>query len=176
MIKLIARSSSRTLLPVLCTIAGLTTVGLGSIALRGETRASAPVLEAEVDTALYVQYEAPPVPPVIVHVRHRTEQHGASGSFSPRRVVVRRGDVVRFETDGLAAHNVSFGPEDNPGAAVLPPSGTYLTSPGQAYDVRIDLEPGVYRFRCDPHAPMGERGTLVVKESLDDPDPVGEIR
>ena len=173
MIEIITRSTSRTLLPLLCTIAGLATAGVAGIGIRGATAPEAPVSHVPAwvaDTMIAVEI-APAAPLAIVHVHQRTVHGGASGVFSPSRVVVRRGDILRFETDGLAAHNVSFLAVDNEGAALLLPPSPYLTTPGQSSDVRIDLEPGVYRFQCDPHAAMGEYGVVVV-EDADAPDPV----
>jgi plastocyanin len=176
MIEIITRSSSRTLLPILSTIVGLATVGVAGIGIRGVTAPETPVSHAPSWVADTMMVAAPmPVPAAeatVVRVYHRTQHGGASGVFSPSRVVVRRGDVVRIETDGLAAHNVSFLAVDNQGAAFLPPSTPYLTSPGQSHDLPIDLEPGVYRFQCDPHAAMGEYGVLEVREGADAPGPV----
>ncbi|HEU4560379.1 MAG TPA: protein kinase [Longimicrobium sp.] len=94
-------------------------------------------------------------------VRHVTTADGAAGAFGPTVVHARRGDVLRFVTDGLAAHNVSFPASENP-RRDLPPYLPYLTAPGQTSDLVVDLPPGTYHFQCDPHAAMGERGTLVV--------------
>jgi len=164
MIESLARFPGRTLLPILGTIAALAASGATSIGAGGEAGGSA--------SAAVGRMDAPPAGTTVVHVRHRTEYQGASGSFSPDTVVVRRGDVVRFATDGLAPHNVSFMQADNPGVSFLPPAGPYLISKDQSYKLRVDLEPGVYRFQCDPHAPMGEQGVLVVMEAMDPPAPV----
>lgn len=165
MIRSLARSNSRTLLPILCAIAGLTALGLGTIGIGLAREPDTSGADAELRwSGSYVDFPEP-ARETVVHVRHRTESRGASGSFSPGRVVARRFDVVRFETDGGAAHNVSFTAEHNPGASFLPGHGPYLTAPGQTHDVRIDLEPGIYHFQCDAHAAMGERGVLEVLEA-----------
>jgi plastocyanin len=164
MIEVLARLASRTLVPILCAIAGLATMGLASAGVHGATHPDASAVERGMDSRLAQD--------TVIVVRHRTENHGASGSFSSRRTVVHQGDWVRFETDGLSVHNVSFSPVENEGAAGLPEPGPYLTRAGQKHDIRVDLEPGVYRFQCDPHAAMGERGILVVREAIDAPRPV----
>jgi plastocyanin len=164
MIDLLPRLTSRTLLPILGAIAGLATVGLASARAHGATYPDASAVERGREMGIARD--------TVIVVRHRTENHGASGSFSPKRTVVYQGDLVRFETDGLSIHNVSFSPVENEGAASLPESGPYLTRAGQAHEIRVDLEPGVYRFQCDPHAAMGERGILIVREAIDMPAPV----
>ncbi len=161
MTEALARLTGR-LHPILGAIAGLAAVGMVSAGVHGDASASA--VDPRIDSR--------PGHDKVIVVRHRTENHGASGSFSPKRVVVYRGDVVRFETDGLSIHNVSFSPVENEGAASLPERGPYLTRAGQAHEVRVGLEPGVYRFQCDPHAAMGEQGILVVMEAIDPPAPI----
>ena len=84
------------------------------------------------------------------------------GSFEPAQVEARPGDVIRFvNVDNV--HNVSFPAARNSGAANLPAPSPYLTSPGQTYDLAVDLAPGSYTFQCDPHVPMGMIGTLTVR-------------
>lgn len=92
-----------------------------------------------------------------------TTPDGASGRFEPAGVSARRGDIVRFITDGRTVHNVSFPPSENPGKHHLPPLGPYLTAPGQSYDVVVELDHGAYHFQCDPHATMRMKGTLTVR-------------
>lgn len=162
MTQALARFTGRTLLPILGAIAGLATAGLASADVRGGDRAS----------TVGRGMEARRAQDTVIVVRHRTEHYGASGSFSPKRVVVHRGDVVRFETDGLSVHSVSFNPAENEGVAALPEPGPYLTRAGQAHEIRVELEPGVYRFQCTPHAAMGEQGVLVVMEAIYPPAPV----
>jgi plastocyanin len=100
----------------------------------------------------------------VVEVHMVTSANGASGTFEPANVTVKKGDTLRFITDGKTVHNVSFPPADNPGKTNLPPSpGTYLTTPNQSFDVVVNMDPGTYNFVCDPHATMGMRGTLTVQ-------------
>lgn len=118
---------------------------------------------------------APAVPPAaapaaapatgnVVEVRMVTSANGATGTFEPANVTVKRGDTVRFITDGKTVHNASFPPAQNPGKTNLPPSpGPYLTTPNQSYDVVINMDPGTYNYVCDPHATMGMTGTITVQ-------------
>jgi plastocyanin len=77
---------------------------------------------------------------------------------------VKKGDTVRFITDGKTVHNASFPPAENAGKSNLPPSpGPYLTTPNQNYDVVVNMDPGTYNYQCDPHAAMGMKGTLTVQ-------------
>ena len=117
---------------------------------------------------------APAVPPAaapatapatgnVVEVRMVTTQNGASGVFEPANITVRKGDTIRWINDGGAAHNASFPPAENAGAANLPGPGPYLTTAGQTYDVQVNMDPGTYNYQCDPHALMGMKGTITVQ-------------
>lgn len=96
-------------------------------------------------------------------VRAVTTQNGASGVFEPANITVRKGDTIRWITDGAAAHNVSFPPAENAGAANLPGPGPYLTTAGQTYDIQVNMDPGTYNYQCDPHAVTGMKGTITVQ-------------
>jgi plastocyanin len=100
----------------------------------------------------------------VVEVHMVTSADGASGHFEPANVTVKKGDTVRFITDGKTVHNVSFPPAENVGKSNLPASpGTYLTTPNQTYDVVVNMDTGTYNFQCDPHATMGMKGVLTVQ-------------
>lgn len=100
----------------------------------------------------------------VVEVHMVTSANGATGTFEPANVTVKKGDTLRFITDGKTVHNATFPPADNPGATGLPQGpGTYLTTPNQSYDVVINMEPGTYKYQCDPHATMGMTGTVTVQ-------------
>lgn len=96
------------------------------------------------------------------NVRMTTTQGGASGTFEPASITVKKGDVIHFVSEGNAAHNASFPADQNPGAANLPAASPYLTD-GQTYDMPITMEPGTYNYHCDPHAAMGMKGTITVQ-------------
>lgn len=101
----------------------------------------------------------------VVEVQIRTTGNGASGVFAPHEVHARRGDLLRFQmADGVAIHNLSFVHfnDDTPGVQ-LPPDSPYLTEPGQAWQVRVNLPPGTYKFGCLPHHGT-HHGTLIVEE------------
>jgi plastocyanin len=71
--------------------------------------------------------------------------------------------VVRF-TLGTGVHNVHFLADSNPGKQGLPPASDMLQIPGQTYDLKVTLAPGTYYYQCDPHALLGMKGHLTVKE------------
>jgi plastocyanin len=98
----------------------------------------------------------------VVEVHMVTTPDGASGRFEPANVTVKKGDTVRFITDGKAAHNVSFPPAENAGKSNLPGPSPYVTTAGQTYDLPVTLDAGTYNFQCDPHATMGMKGVLTV--------------
>lgn len=87
---------------------------------------------------------------------------GSKAVFEPAEVTAKQGDVLRFvNVDNV--HNVSFPADKNANAAGLPAASPFLTTPGQTYDVTVDMQPGTYTFQCDPHVAMGMVGTLTVQ-------------
>ena len=98
-----------------------------------------------------------------VHEVRMVSEGTVSGVFEPANITVKKGDVIRFTTDGTAPHNVSFPPAENAGAANLPAAPQYLTTAGQTVEVPITMDPGTYNYQCDPHAPMGMKGTITVQ-------------
>ena len=114
--------------------------------------------------------EAPVTPPAapaasgdVVEVRMLTSADGATGTFEPANVTVKKGQTIRFVTDGKAAHNVSFPPAENAGKSNLPPPSQYVTAAGTSVDVVANMDAGTYNFQCDPHATMGMKGVLTVQ-------------
>ncbi|MFL5384559.1 MAG: plastocyanin/azurin family copper-binding protein [Longimicrobiaceae bacterium] len=99
----------------------------------------------------------------VVEVHMVTTPDGASGRFEPANVTVKKGDTVRFITDGKMPHNVSFPPPDNPGKTNLPQTSQYLTTPNQTYDLAVNMDAGTYNFQCDPHSTTGMKGVLTVQ-------------
>lgn len=99
----------------------------------------------------------------VVEVHMTTTQNGAAGEFQPSTITAKKGDTIRFIADGKAAHNVSFPPAENAGKSNLPPASPYLTTPGQTYEVVVNMDAGEYNFQCDPHAAMGMKGKLTVQ-------------
>ncbi|HET6230460.1 MAG TPA: plastocyanin/azurin family copper-binding protein [Longimicrobiaceae bacterium] len=98
-----------------------------------------------------------------IEVKMVTTQSGAAGQFQPSEITAKKGDVIHFVSDGGAQHNVDFTAAENPGAANLPAPSPYLAAPGQSYDLQVTMDAGTYKFQCDPHAPMGMKGTLTVQ-------------
>ncbi len=84
-------------------------------------------------------------------------------TFTPNEIVANKGDTVRF-TIGVGVHNVNFLPDSNPGKTGLPKASDMLQLPGQTYDLPVTFASGRYYFQCDPHALLGMKGHLTVKE------------
>lgn len=106
-------------------------------------------------------------------------------AFEPARVVVRRGDVVRFVQRSSTPHNVEF--RETPRETELleefkpevsrigtravdfPPArmGPFLISEGEIYEFRVgsNFAPGEHGIVCTPHESVGMTGTIVVEES-----------
>jgi plastocyanin len=122
-----------------------------------ETAAPAPAPATGTETA------APAGQGTVHEVKMVTTQGGASGVFEPANLTVKKGDVIRFTNDGGAAHNVSFPAAENAGAAGLPAATPYLTTAGQTAEVQVTMDAGTYTYQCDPHAPMGMKGTITVQ-------------
>lgn len=152
---------SRIFRPVLATFAAvaLTACGGGDadttaeapeavvVAPAPDAGAAAPAVAATGDT---------------VTIQMLTTQNGASGVFEPAEITAKRGDVLRFVSDGGAAHNVSWPAAENPAGAARPAPSAYVVTPDQPVDQTVEVGPGSYNFQCDPHAPMGMKGKLTV--------------
>ena len=87
----------------------------------------------------------------------------AGNYFKPNEIEAKKGDVIRF-TLKMGVHNVHFLPDSNPGKTGLPAASDMLQLPGQTYDVPVTQASGRYYFQCDPHALLGMKGHLTVKE------------
>jgi plastocyanin len=98
----------------------------------------------------------------VITVKMETEADGTN-SFQPAQVEAKRGDVIRYVLVA-GVHNADFVADSNPGKSGLPPATGLLQLPGQAYDVKITLPPGVYYFHCDPHSLLGMKGQLTVTQ------------
>ena len=83
--------------------------------------------------------------------------------FKPSTITAHRGDVIRFMLLS-GVHNVDFLADSNAGKSGLPAPSAFLQLPNQTLDVAVTFSPGTYYFQCDPHAALGMRGHLVVKE------------
>ncbi|MEP6990906.1 MAG: plastocyanin/azurin family copper-binding protein [bacterium] len=84
--------------------------------------------------------------------------------FKPSEITAEKGDIIQF-TLKVGVHNVHFLADSNPGKSGLPPASDMLQLPGQTYDLPVTFAPGRYYFQCDPHALLGMKGHLTVKES-----------
>ena len=96
--------------------------------------------------------------------------------FSPARVVVQPGDIVRFTVRSGAPHSVVF---DSTGlsardrsaldAAITDRmsllSGPLLTADDQVFEIRVPrLTAGSYRFYCLPHRAYRAEGELRIED------------
>lgn len=131
---------------------------------------AAPAAEAPATAPATAPAAAPEAAPAaapttgnVVEVHMVTTPDGASGHFEPANVTVKKGDTVRFITDGKVAHNVEFPPAENAGKSGLPAPSAYLTAAGQTYDLPVTMDAGTYNFNCLPHSTMGMKGVLTVQ-------------
>ena len=83
--------------------------------------------------------------------------------FKPNEIVAKKGDIVRF-TLKMGVHNIHFLPDSNSGKTGLPPMSDMLQLPDQNYDLPVTFAAGRYYFQCDPHALLGMKGHLTVKD------------
>ncbi len=98
----------------------------------------------------------------VVTVMATTEADGTN-RFVPSEITAHEGDVLRF-TLGMGVHNVNFLPDSNTVKSGLPAASPMLQLPGQTYDIKVTMEEGKYYFQCDPHAALGMKGWLTVKD------------
>jgi plastocyanin len=126
------------------------------------TTSEAPPPPAPTDAAAPAPAE-PAAGGTVHEVRMVTTQNGASGTFEPANLTVKKGDVIRFTNDGGTAHNANFNTQQNQGKAGLPPATPFLTTTGQSADVTITMDPGTYNYQCDPHVMMGMVGQVTVQ-------------
>lgn len=83
--------------------------------------------------------------------------------YSPAEVTAHEGDILRF-TLGVGVHNAHFVPDSNPGKTGLPPASDMLQLPGQTIDIPLTFGEGTFYFQCDPHAALGMKGKVTVKD------------
>ncbi|HYW06360.1 MAG TPA: hypothetical protein VE913_05355, partial [Longimicrobium sp.] len=75
-----------------------------------------------------------PATGTVHQVRMTTTQGGASGEFVPANITVKKGDVIRFTSEGNAVHNVSFPATENAGKGNLPAAGPFKNN-GETYEL-----------------------------------------
>ncbi len=92
------------------------------------------------------------------------KQGGSDYRFEPATVTVQPGDVLQFEQDSDAPHNVQFDSWAKGAKLGSAQMGPYLTSQGQTYKLVIDsrFPAGKYTYECTPHGAMGMKGTITV--------------
>lgn len=87
----------------------------------------------------------------------------AGNYFKPNDIEAKQGDVIRF-TLKSGVHNVHFLPDSNTIKSGLPAASDFLQLPDQTYDLAVNMAEGKYYFQCDPHAALGMKGHLEVKD------------
>jgi len=102
--------------------------------------------------------------PRVVEI-HMVDKGSAQWRFEPASVQVRTGDVIRFVQDDIAPHNVQF--KDVPSGAKLGPMvvmGPFLILKGSTYEIEVDerFAPGLYKYACTPHEPLGMKAEIEV--------------
>lgn len=103
-----------------------------------------------------------PATGTVHEVKMTTTQGGASGEFVPANITVKKGDMIRFTSEGNAVHNVSFPATENAGKGNLPAPGPFKNN-AETYELQVNMDAGTYNFQCDPHAAMGMKGVLTVQ-------------
>ena len=85
-------------------------------------------------------------------------------TFTPAKITVKQGDVVRFTQTKVNVHNVEF--KATPAGADLGALkvGPYLMTVDQVYEFTIDKRfvAGNYDYVCTPHETMGMKGQIIV--------------
>ena len=84
--------------------------------------------------------------------------------FSPAKITVKQGDIVRFTQVKVSMHNVEF--KGFPTGVDLGDLkvGPYLLAADQVHEFTIDkrFTAGVYDYVCTPHEMMGMKGQIIV--------------
>lgn len=108
---------------------------------------------------------APSVPPTgnVIEVK-MVEISPTQFAFSPAKITVKAGDVVRFTQVKANVHNVEFKAVPtgaNLGALM---TGPFLMTVDQTHEFTIDARftAGTYEYVCTPHQTMGMKGQIVV--------------
>lgn len=88
---------------------------------------------------------------------------GVGNYFKPAEVHAKPGDVIRY-TLKVGVHNIHFLADSNAGKNGYPQTPSdFLQLPGQTWDLAVKMPAGSYFFQCDPHAPLGMKGHLIVE-------------
>lgn len=102
--------------------------------------------------------------PVNVIEVKMVETSATEFAFSPAKIIVKPGTVVRFTQTKVNVHNVEF--KSFPAGVDLGDLrvGQYLMSVDQVHEFTIDRRflPGTYDYVCTPHAMMGMKGQIIV--------------
>lgn len=84
-------------------------------------------------------------------------------AFSPRKLTIRRGDLVEWRNVGGFSHDVTFEPEEE--GVVLPKGAPGFESgripAGEIFRHRFTV-PGSYHYICTRHVDEGMTGEIIV--------------
>lgn len=110
-------------------------------------------------------FTSEPVPPTgrVIEVK-MVEITPTQFAFTPAKITVKAGDVVRFTQVKANVHNVEFKAIPtgaNLGALMF---GPFLMTADQVHEFTIDARftAGSYDYICTPHATMGMTGQIIV--------------
>lgn len=79
-------------------------------------------------------------------------------AFEPAEVVVKPGDIIRWEQTTATPHNIDV--REGPKAGFV---SDYLLTTGQTFELAIDWPAGDYKYVCTPHEFMGMIGKITVQ-------------
>lgn len=109
----------------------------------------------------------------VIVVRMTAGADNTVNRFDPPRVIVRRGDTVRWVMESGPFHNAVAYPNRIPYTA-LPFEGPLLTGAGDSWSQTFFF-PGTYEYHCHPHEALGMRGVVIV-ERESRPDEFRSVR
>lgn len=129
------------------------------------------------DKAAEKPAETPAAAPAAAGATHEVAMDfdGKVGKFTPDKLTIKAGDVVRFVVKSGPPHNVAFDAAGIPAGAdaVLNAAMTDAMAPlmgpmeieiGGGYDVSFAGAPaGTYKYFCTPHVPFGMKAELTVE-------------
>jgi plastocyanin len=102
----------------------------------------------------------------VVEIRMRSGDGGAHVGFDPVGLLVDPGTTVRWIVEADVHTTTAYHPANDahplriPEAA-KPWNSDYLVNPGDAFEVRLNVE-GVYDYFCAPHELAGMVGRIIV--------------
>jgi plastocyanin len=109
---------------------------------------------------------------------HEIKMNGTATTFffEPKEISIRQGDKVKWIMTAAGPHNVDFASPAFPDKTKIPDGAKlklegqgalvtpFMQAPGQSVEVVFgkDMPVGEYNYVCDPHAPLGMTGKIIV--------------